>query len=201
MSENGPDKPKRTLVVLGHPDTESYCGALADEYQAGAEAAGAEVRRVNLDELDFDPSLHKGYKEIQQLEPDLLQLQEDILWSEHVVFLYPLWWGSMPAVMKGFIDRAFHPTFGFKFVSDKSYLWHGLLTGRSARIIVTMDGPPIAMRLLFSDPQIQAFKNMTLKFCGFSPVRVSQFGSVKRSSRARRLLWKFKTRELGAEQI
>jgi len=201
MNPNPPHKLKRTLVVLGHPDADSYCGALADEYQAGAEGAGAEVRRVNLDELDFDPSLHKGYKVIQQLEPDLLALQEDILWAEHVVFVYPLWWGSMPAVMKGFIDRAFHPKFGFRFMSDTSYMWRGLLTGRSARIIVTMDGPPVAIRLLFQDPQIQSFKNMTLKFCGFNPVRVSQFGPVKRSTRARRLLWKYKARELGAEQI
>jgi len=195
-----PTRLKRTLIVLGHPDTDSFCGALADAYAEGAESSGAEVRRVNLGDLEFDPSLHKGYKVIQQLEPDLLMVQDAILWAEHVVFVYPLWWGGMPAVMKGFIDRAFHPKFGFKFVSDTSYLWKGLLTGRSARLIVTMDAPPIAMRLMFSNPQIQSFRNVTLRFCGFSPVRVSQFGSVKRSTRARRFLWREKARELGERQ-
>ncbi|MBI1320390.1 MAG: flavodoxin family protein [Candidatus Hydrogenedens sp.] len=191
---------KRTLVLLGHPDTDSFCGALADAYVDGVERAGAPVRRINLGDLQFDPVLHKGYKVIQDLEPDLLELQEAILWAEHVVFVYPLWWGGMPAVMKGFIDRAFHPKFGFKFVSDTSYIWKGLLTGRSARLIVTMDAPPIAMRLMFNNPQIQSFRNVTLRFCGFSPVRVSQFGSVKRSTRARRFLWRLRARELGERQ-
>lgn len=192
---------KRTLIIVGHPDTDSLCGLLADEYQYGAESAGAEVRRINLGGLDFDPVLHKGYKTIQKLEPDLLQAQQDILWAEHLVFVYPMWWGSMPALLKGFIDRTFHPGFGFKFHDSESYLWDKLLKGRSARLMVTLDGPPLAVRLLFSDPAIQAMKGMTLEFCGIKPVRVSQFGSVKRATKARRLLWRMEAEELGRKQI
>jgi len=194
-------KPKNTLIIFGHPDPDSFCGVLADEYQYGAEDAGAEVRRLNVAELKFDPVLHKGYKTVQKLEPDLRRAQQEILWAEHLVFVYPMWWGSMPAVLKGFIDRTIHPGFGFKFHDSESYLWDKLLTGRSARLLVTLDGPPMAVRLLFSDPATQAMKGMTLEFCGIKPVGVSQFGSMKRATRARKLLWRMQVEEMGRKQI
>lgn len=192
---------KKTLVILGHPDTESYCGYLADRYAAGVEEAGAPLRRINLGELDFDPVLHKGYKEIQPLEPDLERAQDDILWADHLVWVYPMWWGGMPAVMKGFIDRAFLPSFSFKFKDETSYQWKGLLKGRSARLLITMDGPPLAIRLLFQDPAIGSMKGMTLGFCGVDPVRVSQFGSVKRATKARKILWRMEVEDLGRKQL
>lgn len=191
---------KKILIILGHPDTDSLCSFLADRYREGAEESGAEVQQINLGALDFDPVLHEGYKKIQELEPDLLRAQELITWADHLVFAYPMWWGSMPAVMKGFIDRVFVPGFGFKFPSGTSYLPEQLLTGKSARLMITLDGPPLAIRLLFGNPAIQSMKGMTLEFCGVKPVRVSQFGSVKRATRARKILWKMQAKELGRAQ-
>ena len=193
-------KLKKTLVILGHPDPDSFCASLARIYAAAAAAAGAPVRTLDLGDLRFDPVLHKGYKTIQPLEPDLLAAQEDVLWAEHLVFAFPLWWGAMPALLKGFLDRAFHPGFGFQFHSDTSLLWHKLLRGRSARLLITMDGPPVLIRLLYQNPGVHMMKGMTLEFCGVSPVRVSQFGSVKRASRARRLKWQMDVEDLGRQQ-
>ena len=195
-----PNMKKKILMILGHPDADSLCGLLAERYREGATESGASIRQINVGELDFDPVLHKGYKEIQPLEPDLLRAQADIQWAEHLVFLYPMWWGAMPAVMKGFIDRVFIPGFGFKFASSESYLPTPLLTGRSARLMITQDGPPLAIRLLFGNPAIQSMKGMTLEFCGIRPVRVSQFGSVKRATRARMILWKMQAKEMGRAQ-
>jgi putative NADPH-quinone reductase len=188
---------QRILIVNGHPDAASFGGLLADRYAQGATAAGAEVRRVNLRDLDFDPILHAGYKTIQPLEPDLVAVQQDVLWADHLVFAYPVWWGAMPALLKGFLDRAFLPGFAFRFASPTSYQWKGLLAGRSARLIVTMDGPPSIIRLLYSDPAIKMMKGMTLEFCGVRPVRVKYVGSVKRATRARRLLWEMQAEDLG----
>jgi len=141
--------------------------------------------------------LHRGYKVAQELEHDLQAARRDILWAGHLVFVYPLWWGAMPALLKGFVDRVFTPGFGFQFESERSYIWRRLLHGRSARLIVTMDGPPLLIRLLYQNPGIHMMRDMTLEFCGVSPVGVTLLGSVKRATRARRLLWKMDVEDLG----
>ncbi len=191
---------KRTLIIMGHPDSESYCGALANYYASGVQQAGAPLRRIDLGALAFDPVLHKGYKEVQPLEPGLQRAQADITWAQHLVFVYPLWWGSMPALLKGFLDRVFVPGFGFQFHGDESLMWDGLLKGRSARLIITSDGPPLILRLLYQSPGIHMMKGMTLEFCGVRPVRVSQIGSVKLATRARKLKWKMDMEDLGYRQ-
>lgn len=188
---------KRILIINGHPDADSFCGTLAARYAAGALHAGAEVRSIALRDLQFDPILHAGYRTVQPLEPDLVAAQDAVRWAEHLVFAYPVWWGAMPALLKGFLDRAFLPGFAFRFDGPKSYRWKGLLAGRSARLIITMDGPPGIIRLLYRDPAVSMMKGMTLEFCGVRPVRVLYIGSVKRATRARRLLWELQAEDLG----
>lgn len=191
---------KRIAVFLGHPDSDSFCGSLARIYARAAEKCGAGVRYTEIGALQFDPVLHRGYKVVQKLERDLQTAQHDIMWADHLVFVYPLWWGAMPALLKGFIDRVFHPGFGFQFDDERSYLWRRLLLGRSARLIVTMDGPPLLIRFLYKNPGIHMMKGMTLEFCGVSPVGVTLLGPVKRATRARRLLWKMEAEDLGRAQ-
>ncbi|MEO7675045.1 MAG: NAD(P)H-dependent oxidoreductase, partial [Pyrinomonadaceae bacterium] len=133
---------KKVLIILGHPDKLSLCGALAARYRNGAEKAGAETRLIFLGDLYFDPVLHRGYKENHELEPDLLAAQESIKWADHLVWVYPIWWGTMPALLKGFLDRALLPGFAFKYRPNSRW-WDKFLTGRSARMIVTMDAPTL----------------------------------------------------------
>lgn len=128
-------KPKRILILLGHTDADTFSGILADRYQVSAENAGHEVARVNLGELKFDPILHKGYKEIQELEPDLIEVQETIKWADHIVVVYPNWWYTMPAILKGFFDRTWLPGFAFNF-DKKTGKVAQHLKGKSARVIV-----------------------------------------------------------------
>ena len=92
---------KRILVILGHPVKDSLCGALAESYANGAKSAGNEVRFISLSDLSFDPILHNGYAKVQEFEPDLVYAKETITWAEHIVFSYPIWWGAMPALLKG----------------------------------------------------------------------------------------------------
>lgn len=192
---------RRIAIFLGHPDADSFCGALAGCYRDAAKEGGAHVRHTEIGGLHFDPILHKGYKAKQPLEPDLRRAQRDIHWADHLVFVYPVWWGSMPALLKGFIDRVFQPGFGFRFVDKRAYRWESLLAGRSARLILTMDAPPWLAELVYNNPGISMMKGMTLEFCGIRPVGVTQFGPVKRATRARRLLWKMEIEELGWKGI
>jgi NAD(P)H dehydrogenase (quinone) len=127
--------PKNIVVLCGHPDKDSFTGIVADHYQAGAEDMGHTVERVNIGELNFDPILHKGYKEIQQLEPDLLSLQEKFRAADHIVIVYPNWWCTMPAILKGLFDRFWLPGFAFNFNKQtKTIEQH--LKGKTGRVII-----------------------------------------------------------------
>ena len=126
---------KKILVFLGHPDPDTYSGHVADAYESTAREAGHEVVRVNISDLNFDPILHMGYKHIQELEPDLKDLQDKIIWADHIVFVYPNWWVSMPAVMKGLFDRMWLPGFAFNFDKVTKKVIQRLV-GKTARIII-----------------------------------------------------------------
>ncbi|MCA9367660.1 NAD(P)H-dependent oxidoreductase [Candidatus Kaiserbacteria bacterium] len=126
---------KNIVVLCGHPDPDTFTGTLLDHYQAAAEDAGHAVKRYNLGTLRFDPILHKGYKEIQTLEPDLLELQQAILECDHLVIGYPNWWTTMPALLKGMFDRIWLPGFAFNFNKQTKKV-EAHLKGRTAHVYV-----------------------------------------------------------------
>lgn len=187
---------KRILVILGHPAKDSFCGALADSYIKGAKEAGNDVQLISIGNLSFDPVLHDGYKTIQVLEPDLITAQTSIIWAQHIVFVYPIWWGAMPALLKGFIDRVFLPGFAFKF-KDGSMFWDRLLSGRSAHLLVTMDTPPWYFRWIYRMPGHNQMKRTILEFCGIKPVAISNFGVIKSSNPKNREKWLAEANKLG----
>ncbi|QDT39908.1 NAD(P)H-dependent oxidoreductase [Stratiformator vulcanicus] len=188
---------RKVLVVLGHPRIDSYCGALATAYATGAAGAGHDVRRLDLAESEFDPVVRLTSAKDQPTEPEIIRSRELIEWCEHLVLVYPTWWGTTPALLKGWFDRVFVSDWAFRTRED-SPLWDGLLGGRSARIITTMDAPPWAHRLLFGAPGVKAIKYATLRFCGIKPVKTKLIGSVKGSTPSRREKWLSSVERLGA---
>ena len=187
---------KKILIINGHPDKESLCFALAESYKKGAGLTGADCKLINLVDLDFNPILTFGYRKVSELEPDLLQAQKDILDADHLVFVYPNWWGTYPALLKGFIDRVFLPNFAFKY-RENSPLWDGLLKGKSARLIVTMDTPKWYYWLIFRSPGHNSMKKGILGFCGINPIKITSFAPVKSSDNAKRKQWIAEVEKLG----
>lgn len=187
---------KKILMINGHPYNKSLCNALADAYEKGAKEAGAEFKRINLYDLKFDPILHCGYHEIQDLEPDLKMAQEAIKWAEHLVFVFPAWWMCLPALMKGFIDRTFLPGFAFKYHGNRLFL-EKLLKGKSGRLIVTMDSSLIYDWLVYRSDGHSTFHKGVLDFSGVSPVKCTILDRVKFRKPEKIQEWIKKIEDLG----
>lgn len=186
---------KKIFILLGHPDKETKTAYFTDSYEKGAREAGHEVKRVNIGDLKFDPILHKGYKEIQALEPDLITVQENIKWCDHFVIFYPSWWSTMPALLKGMFDRMWLPGFAFNFNKNR-FGWIKRLKGRSASVVVCSDSHPIIARILMGD-STNEIKRGVLKFAGFSPVNIMKVGPLKNISQEKKEKYSKEFFELG----
>ncbi len=187
---------KKITVILGHPFRESFCNSIMQSYVDGARESGAEVREVCLGDLKFDPILRKGYSTIQELEEDLKKAQEDMKWADHLVFVYPTWWGGMPAIMKGFIDRVFLPGFGFKFQKGKT-CHDRLLSGKSAHLIVTMDNKQKIRERILGAPSVVALKKIVLEFCGVKPVDITIISPLRKFNDGQKKSLLFDIKEKG----
>lgn len=162
-----------------------------------AREGGLKVRQIDLAALAFDPNVRTASPCQQELEEDLLNARDLILWAEHLVFVYPIWWGTMPALLKGFLDRVLTEGFSFRNCEGGSG-YQGLLRGRSAQLITTMDTPPLVYRFIYRQPGRNAMARATLGFCGIAPVRSLAFGPVKDSAPAQRQQWLARARHQGS---
>ena len=170
------------IVIDGHPNPDSLTAAIASRY--AAEHGDAEL--LVLRDLEFDPILRVGYRGEQLLEPDLVDARAAIERADRVVLAVPVWWGSIPALAKGFFDRAFLPGWAFRY--RRSGLVDGLLAGRSARIIVTTDSPWWYLRLV-GDTTVRHVRGRILRFSGLKPVTAMRFGPVRNSTPQARERW------------
>lgn len=188
----------RILVLHGHPSEEGLTARLTRAFEAGAREAGAEVETLWLGRLSFDPILRHGFRSPQALEPDLVRAQELLSWAEHLAVIYPVWWGGWPALLKGFVDRAVLPGFAFKY-SEGGGLPQRLLKGRTARLIVTCDGPVWWDRLVNRSAAVRQMRQSTLAFVGIRTHTVTRLGGVGRAKEARIQAWEAQVRRQGPE--
>lgn len=165
----------KILAILANPSKKSYCNALLQEYIRGAKKNN-EVKTLYLGDLKFDPILKEGYRKIQKLESDLKKAQKLIRWANKIVLVYPTWWTTYPALLKGFFDRTLIPGFGFKYTGPRS--WLKLLEGKTARVIVTMGSPSWYYKFIMGDPGYKAIKG-TLGFCGISPIQKTYIDNIE----------------------
>lgn len=189
---------KKILIISGHPDKESFNFGLSDAYKKGAINSNAEVREIKIRELEFNPNLQFGYRKRTELEPDLLNAQELIKWADHLVWIYPVWWGSVPAIMKGFIDRVFLPGFAFK-KREGSVWWDKYLTEKTARLICTLDQPAWYYKWVYGNPSHRAMKNLTMQFVGVQKVKITAIGPIRLSKDEYRNKWLKKVEILGEQ--
>jgi putative NADPH-quinone reductase len=188
---------RRIVVIQGHPDPERrFCRALADAYAQGAAETGHQVRRLDVARLEFPILRTKGDFESGAPPEAVRQCQEAIGWAEHLLIVYPLWLGSMPALLKAFLEQVFRP--GFATAGEASRgTWKKLLTGKSARIVVTMGMPALVYRWYFRAHSLKSLERNVLGFCGIGPLRETLIGMVEAKSEAKRLADLHRMRQLG----
>ena len=188
---------RRIAIIQGHPDPrgDRYGHALAKAYAEGAAAAGHEVRTIDLAQLEF-PLLRSKEEWDSGVPPAAVRgAQETIAWAGHLVILYPLWLGTMPALLKAFLEQAFRPGFAIGQGGSGSS-WSKLLTGKSARVVVTMGMPAFVYRWFFRAHSLKSLERNILGFVGIGPIRETLIGTVEASA-ASRERWLAKLRALG----
>lgn len=189
---------KRIVIIQGHPDaqTRHFGHALADEYAKGCEDGGHEVKRIEVATLGF-PLLRTKEDFEKGTPPDSIkQAQDAIKWADHLMIIYPLWLGSMPALLKAFLEQVLRPGFAFEYQASGG-MAKKLLTGKSARVVITMGMPAFVYRWIFFAHSLKSFKRNMLRFCGIKPTRVTFIGNIDTMTEARRLGWLDEMRGLG----
>ena len=187
---------RKILVINGHPDpSESrFCAALAKRYADAAAAAGHEVRTISVGSLAFEMLRSKAAFEDADPAAAIAGAQDRILWAQHLVIIHPLWLGSAPALLKGFFEQAFR--YGFAMPRPGLDAPRGRLSGRSARLIVTMGMPAWIHRLVFGAFGVRAMARGILRISGIAPVRLSLIGQVEGAADHRRR-WLDRVADLG----
>lgn len=186
---------KKIVLICGNPDAESFTGSVLDSYENAAREAGHEVARFNLGEMKFDPILHKGYKEIQPLEPDLVALQDAIRECDHLVIAYPNWWTTMPALLKGVFDRFWLPGFAFNFNKQTKRV-EAHLTGKTARVfILSGSASPFKTWWKYGD-YTNEIQYGILEFAGIK-TKVTSYGPCEHVDNICRTKWMKQVASLG----
>ncbi|MEP4032579.1 NAD(P)H-dependent oxidoreductase [Roseibium polysiphoniae] len=195
--------PRKSIVVVdGHPDPASghFCHAIADAYRRGAEAAGHHVILIEVSRLEF-PLLRSPEHFENALSPEsLIPARDAILSADHMVVVFPLWLGSMPALLKGFLEQVLHKDTAFEPTGPGEFP-KGRLKGKSARVIVTMGMPAFFFRLWYMAHGLKSLERNILRFIGFKPVRDTIFGMVDRVSSEKRNAWLRKIEAMGKKAI
>jgi len=191
----------RIFILNGHPAEHSLSRTLVEAYADAARQAGHEVRLTHLHDLVFDADFGWGsFKQPKPLEPALEQWLQDLAWSEHFMMSTPMWWGGLPAKLKGLFDRALLPGQAFD-TRRKSLLGlpKPMLTGRSARVVITSDTPGWFMRLAYKNALIWQLRRQILAFVGLKPTRLTHLGPASDARPGQVQGWVAHIRQLGAQ--
>lgn len=187
---------RRIMIVIGHPQKNTLCEAMGNAYKSGAESAGHEAKLFHLADMRFDPILREGYRKEQALEPDLLSAHTALANCDHLVLIFPLWCGDMPALMKGFIERILQPNLIARENSEHAMNW-SIFKNKTARIIMTMGMPVSIYRFWYRGHALKLLTRNILNFIGIKPVRHTLFGMVGTSKPQARVRWIDQIRDLG----
>jgi putative NADPH-quinone reductase len=190
---------RRIVIIQGPPDPAGghLCHALAEAYAASAAQAGHAVESLTPALLRLP--LLETKAGFEAPPPDeVAAVQAVVGAAHHLVILFPLWLGGMPAVLKGFLEQVFRP--GFLLLATARGLGSAKrLAGVSARIVVPMGMLAFAYRWWFGAHGVRTLESGILGLAGIRPVRTSYLGMVEAATEAKRARWLAEMRSLGTK--
>jgi putative NADPH-quinone reductase len=186
----------KVMVVIGHPQRNTFCEALGKAYADGARSGGHEVRLFILPDMTFDRNLRDGYPGALALVPEVGVAFGRLAARDHVVIVFPLWCGDMPALLKGFIERILQPDLIARQGSNNEMNWH-IFHDKSARIVMTMGMPVSIYRWWYRGHALKLLTRNILHFIGIKPVRSTLYGMIGMSKPEQRERWLAEMRQLG----
>lgn len=191
---------KKILLLNGHPAEKSLSRYFSQHYRAAAEAAGHQVTEYHLADMVFDVDFGVShYQDAKELEHDLQKFEQDLANADHFVLLFPIWWGGLPAKLKGLLDRALLPGKAFDPRILKMGVPTPLYTGKTGRVIMTSDTPNWILRWLYGQGIVKQVKSQILHFIGIKPAKFTHFSPAGDASEATIQTWVTQIRALGAE--
>jgi putative NADPH-quinone reductase len=182
------------VIIVGHARTNTFCEALGESYARGARAHGHKAELFVTSKMAFDPILREGFEKVQALEPDLVVAHDAIMAADHLVFIFPLWMGTLPAIFKGFLERVLQPDL---VGPSKQGKFVKVLKGKTARVIISMGMPGLVYRWWFGAHALKMLKRNILGFAGVHPIRSIIFGNVVGVGPQGRRQWLKNVEELG----
>jgi putative NADPH-quinone reductase len=192
---------RKIIVLNGHPGDASLSKSLCRAYGASAENQGHAVRYHDLPEMQFDMDYGDGgYENPKPLEPDLDAFLTDLEWADHVVVATPLWWGAIPAKLKGLFDRVLLPGRAFD-TRNTSFLGlpAPLMTGKTARVLLTSDTPALLLRLVYGNAVKKFMSRQILGFVGIKPAKFTSFAPATKAGPEKAAAWLKRAERLGAK--
>ena len=188
----------KIAIVVGNSLHNSYSEALGEAYRRGAESGGHQADLFVLGRMNFDAILREGYRREQPME--LASARAAVAACDHVVVIFPLWCGDMPAILKGFFERILQPDLLAIQKSGGKASWK-FFKGKSARIIMTMGMPGWFYRLYFGAHALKLLKRNILQFIGIAPVRWSVYGMIEAVGDDKRKSWLREVEALGYDAL
>ncbi len=184
------------LIINGHPGKDTFNHALANAFKKGAQKTSVSLKTLEVYDMKLRLDM-TGFNKEKAIPENILKAQGMIAWADHLVWIYPTWWSTMPAMLKAFFEQVFISGFAFEYKQSTQVVkWDKFLKGKSAQIISTMDSPPWYYKLFVGDPGFKTVKDI-MNFCGIKPVKRTYFGSVKVSTEKQRQKWLDKAEQLG----
>ena len=159
------------LIINGHPDKGSFVSALFDAYVANVNQTRHNVKILDLAVMKFDPVLRFGLRERMEPDKEIELSQELTKWTDHFVFFYPIWFGAVPSLLKGWFERVFTPGVaynmdGFKIIKH--------LKNKTAHLVYTSGGP-VFWQIISGNLELRMVKRV-LGFCGIKIIRIDRLG-------------------------
>lgn len=192
----------RVLIVFNHPYEKSFCAAILASVQKGLTAGGHECDVIHLDRDDFDPVMKaKDLRAFvmarkdpagaaQMLHAQVLNYRDRLQAAEHLVFIFPIWWELMPALIKGFVDKVIFPGIAYDQTDGRGAGMVSKLTKlKGVTVITTMNTPSIIYRFLFGNAIKRALLTGTFWKIGVRNRKWISFSNVKSRTNEKRQEW------------